>query len=79
MKLCEACGLHPTKSSRATKCASCEVAIAKLENRLAVYRHRMRAKNGKARRNRTYGGMPTDYAVREAIKVLQLKGVLLSP
>ena len=68
---CVACGINPVKNSRSIQCESCGVALRKVNQQLATYRHRERAKVGKARKNMTYKGKPTEYAVMKALQILK--------
>ncbi len=68
---CVACGINPVKNSRSIQCESCTVALRKVNQQLATFRHRERAKIGKARKNMTYKGKPTEYAVLKALQILK--------
>ncbi len=62
MKLCDQCGMNPTKSNKSKRCESCDVAFKRERAALAMYRHRERVRKGKARHNLTYKGQPTVWA-----------------
>lgn len=76
VKKCAACGVNSVQSPRAKNCPTCALALRKANAALAVYKHRMRSKNGKVRHNRTYGGRPTRWVIARALQVLQDSGVI---
>lgn len=76
VKLCEACNVNPVRSAKAKKCETCAIALKRVEGTLAVYRHRIRAANGRAKHNATYKGAPTKYVIAQAIEILTKSGKL---